>query len=423
MVVLRRKNNNNNKNKPKPKFPIHPDNKDDNNTIDDNDADGGSLSPDSDTLLDRSSLHSETLAGDRSSHTLQNVTVQQSQQSSSSPLLKTSAPLSKEANLKSPVKMVDGQLEVQMFATVEEFEAHLPDTVTVLEGPFGARVYLIGSAHFSEESMNDVSFVIRNVRPDFVMVELCASRSHIMLMDEAQLMHEATDLNLAKIRDIYKSNGLNSIFYILLLSMSSKLSKDLGVAPGCEFRRAYREARMIQGCTVHLGDRPIGVTINRMLRSLSIWDTVKLGWRLLTADDKMTPEEVEECKNESMLEKCMADLAKDFPAFDQLFVKERDQYLAYSLASAAMPVADAQGMPRAVTVVGVVGIGHAAGIKKNWGRVTREQIVRIMEIPEPQLSKRVLKAVVKCGFYGLICWGVYKVVRPRLPAMSYSGGL
>lgn len=303
-----------------------------------------------------------------------------------------------------------------MFATRDEFEANLPETVSVLDGPFGSRVYLIGSAHFSEESMNDVSFVIRNVRPDFVMVELCQSRSHILLMDEAQLMHEATDLNLAKIREIYRTNGLNSIFYILLLSMSSKLTKDLGRAPGCEFRRALQEARMIPRCTIHLGDRPIAVTINRMLRSLSIWDTVRLGWRLLTTDDTITQAEVEECRDKSMLDKCMEDLAKDFPHFDELFVKERDQYMAYSLANAAMPVADENGHPRAVRVVGVVGIGHARGIRDNWGKVSSEQVRKIMTIPEPQLSKRILKATLKYGFYGLVVFGAYKVIRPRWPS-------
>lgn len=384
MVVLRRKTNT----KPLPDKP-------------DDEAD--SLSPDSDTLLD----HTRTSG----SYTLQavNETLKSSQLDSSS------AP--KEAVLKSPVKIgPDGQLEVKIFDTVQEFEAALPDTVSVLQGPFGSRVYLIGSAHFSEESMNDVSFVIRNVRPDFVMVELCQSRSHIMLMNEEQLLHEATDLNLAKLRNIYQSNGLNSIFYILLLSMSSKLTKDLGRAPGCEFRRAFSEAKLLPNCTIHLGDRPIAITINRMLRSLSIWDTMKLGWRLLTADDKITAEEVEECKKESLLEKCMAEMAADFPHFDELFVKERDQYMAYSLQNAAMPVADEQGNPRAVRVVGVVGIGHAAGIKKNWGKVSRQQVERIMTIPEPQLSKRILKATLKYGFYGLICFGAYKIIRPRLPA-------
>lgn len=35
----------------------------------------------------------------------------------------------------------------------------LPDTVTVLDGPNGAKVYLVGTAHFSHKSQQDVSEV------------------------------------------------------------------------------------------------------------------------------------------------------------------------------------------------------------------------------------------------------------------------
>ena len=157
------------------------------------------------------------------------------------------------------------------------------------------------------------------------------------------------------------------------------------------------------------------MTIKRMLRSLSIWDTLKLGWRLLTVDDKITPEDIEKCKDHSLLEQLMAELAKDFPHFDELFVKERDMYLAYSLQNAAMS-GGGRVEPRPVRVVGVVGIGHTAGIKKNFGKVHQSQIERCMTIPEPQLSKRILKATLKYGFYGLICFGAYKIIRPRLPA-------
>jgi pheromone shutdown protein TraB len=37
----------------------------------------------------------------------------------------------------------------------------------------GAKVYLVGTAHFSKESCDDVSLVIQAVQPDIVLVELC----------------------------------------------------------------------------------------------------------------------------------------------------------------------------------------------------------------------------------------------------------
>lgn len=42
---------------------------------------------------------------------------------------------------------------------LDEFDKNLPHTVTLLRTPSGARVYLVGTGHFSVESQNDVSKV------------------------------------------------------------------------------------------------------------------------------------------------------------------------------------------------------------------------------------------------------------------------
>jgi len=49
--------------------------------------------------------------------------------------------------------------EITIYDTIEEFEQNLPSTVTLLNTPFGSKVYLVGTAHFSEESQDDVSYV------------------------------------------------------------------------------------------------------------------------------------------------------------------------------------------------------------------------------------------------------------------------
>lgn len=110
--------------------------------------------------------------------------------------------------------------EIMIYDTLEEFDQNLPSTVTLLNTPFGSKVYLVGTAHFSEESQDDVSYVriptelcsinhmlifylfvpqvIRNVRPDVVMVELCPSRVHILKLDEKTLLEEAKNINIPK---------------------------------------------------------------------------------------------------------------------------------------------------------------------------------------------------------------------------------
>lgn len=53
--------------------------------------------------------------------------------------------------------------EIKIYDCLEEFEKNLPPTVTVLDTPFGSKVYLVGTAHFSEDSQDDVSFVSSNI--------------------------------------------------------------------------------------------------------------------------------------------------------------------------------------------------------------------------------------------------------------------
>uniref|UniRef100_A0A1I8MT40 TraB family protein n=1 Tax=Musca domestica TaxID=7370 RepID=A0A1I8MT40_MUSDO len=305
--------------------------------------------------------------------------------------------------------------EIKVYDTIEEFERNLPSTVTVLDTPFGSKVYLVGTAHFSEESQDDVSFVIRNIRPDAVMVELCTSRIPILKLDEKTLLEEAKSFNLAKIRSIIHSHGyINGIFFILLLQMSAQIAKDLGMAPGGEFRRAFEEIHKLPGCMLHLGDRPIRITLHRALRALSLWQTVKLVWRL-TSSDTISIEEVEECKQRDLLEKLMQEMAGEFPEFSDVFVKERDLFLCHSLQMAALPQpAEGTGELRPVRVVGVVGIGHANGIAKMWGRVDPHIIPAIMEIPPASLSTRICKYTVKYGLIGLTLYGAFKLLKPHL---------
>ncbi|XP_033233151.1 traB domain-containing protein isoform X2 [Drosophila pseudoobscura] len=305
--------------------------------------------------------------------------------------------------------------DIKIYDTLEEFDQNLPSTVTLLNTPFGSKVYLVGTAHFSEESQDDVSLVIRNVRPDVVMVELCPSRIHILKLDEKTLLEEAKNINIPKIRGLIQTHGyINGVFFILMLQMSAQIAKDLGMAPGGEFRRAFEEIHKLPGCILHLGDRPIRITIYRALRALSLWQTMKLVWRL-TFTDSISIEEVEECKKKDLLEKLMQEMAGEFPAFSDVFVRERDLFLCHSLQVAALPQAAPGGSGvRPVRVVGVVGIGHANGIAKMWGNVDPEKIPSILEIPPASLSQRVCKFTLKYGLIGLGCYGVIRFARPRL---------
>lgn len=289
----------------------------------------------------------------------------------------------------------------------------LPETVTVLESLNGGKVYLVGTAHFSLESQEDVAKTIRATQPDVVMVELCKSRINILSLDEETILEESKNMSLQKIHTAIKQNGfMQGVMYLLLLSMSAHLTKQLGMAPGGEFRRAFTEAKKVPGCLVHLGDRPIHITLQRALASLSVWQKVRLAWYMLTSKEPISKEEVERCKQRDLLEEMLAEMTGEFPALSKVFVKERDIYLAYSLsvASAPFPVTpDGNGKVPSV-VVGVVGIGHVPGIVSNWGKVNEKDIPAILSVPEASLASKIIRRTVRVTLYGVAAYGCYRLL-------------
>lgn len=222
-----------------------------------------------------------------------------------------------------------------------------------------------------------------------------------------------------QIRDVIRSDGIvNGIFYILLLNMSAKLTKELGMAPGGEFRRAFEEIHLLQKCRLQLGDRPINITLQRALHGLSMWQTLKIVWRLITSNEKISKEEVEQCKQKDLLEEVMQEMADEYPAFRDVFVSERDLYLCHSLQVAAMPEIQTNGRPpKPVNVVGVVGIGHSNGIVQHWNTDNSAKIQEILVIPSASFSSKCIRFTIKYGILGLIGYGVFRVVRPKLPTI------
>merc|ERR1719422_781717 len=107
-----------------------------------------------------------------------------------------------------------------------------------------------------------------------------------------------------------RQNGtIQGVMYLLMLSMSAHLTKELGMAPGGEFRRAYREAKEVPGCLVHLGDRPIQITLKRAFGSLSYSQMLKLAVTMLTSNVKVTKDDVEKYKQKDILEAMLEEMA------------------------------------------------------------------------------------------------------------------
>ncbi|RVE72226.1 hypothetical protein OJAV_G00059890 [Oryzias javanicus] len=259
-----------------------------------------------------------------------------------------------------------------------------------------------------DSSKKDVATTIRAVQPDVVVVELCQYRVSMLRMDESTLLKEAKDINLEKVQQAIKQNGLMSgLMQILLLKVSAHITEQLGMAPGGEFREAFKEAGQVPFCKFHLGDRPIPVTFKRAIAALSLWQKARLAWGLCFLSDPISKEDVEKCKQKDLLEQTMSEMIGEFPALHQTIVAERDIYLTHTLRQAARCVEaphDAQKVP--AVVVGVVGMGHVPGIERNWEK--QLDIEEIMRVAPPSRFSQVFRTILRGVVMGMLGYACYR---------------
>ncbi|XP_050436971.1 traB domain-containing protein [Adelges cooleyi] len=302
-----------------------------------------------------------------------------------------------------------------------------PDTVAILKASNGSTVYLVGTAHFSKESQEDVAQVINVVKPDVVVIELCPSRNSILEIDES-LIANVTGITLEGLRSSINKLGVTQgIFYQLMINISASISRDLGMVPGGEFRRAVEESKKYNSY-IYLGDRPVDITIKRIISMLSWPKSIRLLSHLLfTSDFKITKEDVEKFKNKDLMEALMLQMAADYPELEKVIVDERDKFLTYSLQSCAGIIIDKTGLKpnfivsRPQIVVGVVGLGHVAGIKNYWETITKEEVTELTVIPPQSRSSKIIKIVIKVSAYGVLIWGISKIPGVRTASkMAYS---
>ncbi|WOG98802.1 hypothetical protein DCAR_0418147 [Daucus carota subsp. sativus] len=215
-------------------------------------------------------------------------------------------------------------------------------------------VYLVGTAHVSMESCQEVEAVIKFLKPQVVFLELCASRVAILTPQNLKVP------TVGDMIDQWKKNK-NNAFGILYSWFLAKVASKLEVFPGAEFRVAYEEA-MKYGGKVILGDRPVNITLGRTWGKMPLWHRLKLLYSLVfqafllpSAED--LAQMLKDMDDVDMLTLVIQELSKEFPTVMETLVHERDKYMSSRL----LRVASEQS-----SVVAVVGKGHLQGIKKHW---------------------------------------------------------
>ena len=262
----------------------------------------------------------------------------------------------------------------------------LPSTVHALEIE-GRQIYLVGTAHVSHSSVDDVHTTIEIVSPDTVCVELCQPRYESL-----------TNPDSWKSLDILKVLREGKVYLLLssliMASFQRRIAKQLGIQPGAEMLAAIEDAEK-EGAELVLADRRIDITLKRTGARLGFWTKIKVFSQLLGGllmDEEIEAAQVEELKQEERLADALQLLATELPQAKETLIDERDRYLAQRIR-------DAPGEK----VVAVIGAGHIEGIRREITK--NEPLDDLDRVPEPRLLPRVLKWAIPIAIVGLLVYG------------------
>ena len=91
----------------------------------------------------------------------------------------------------------------------------------------GKRIVLVGTAHISRESVEEVSRVIEQEQPDTVCIELCAARYEALRYGDRW-----KEMDLFKV--IRQGKAMLLLANLLMSAFQRRLGAQLGVEPGAE---------------------------------------------------------------------------------------------------------------------------------------------------------------------------------------------
>ena len=250
-------------------------------------------------------------------------------------------------------------------------------------------IILVGTAHISQASIDQVKKAIEDERPDCVGVELDAQR-----FDQLKQGAKWRDTDLVKV--IKEGKGYLFLLNILLVNIQRQLGDQVGVKPGEEMLEAVRAAEA-KNIPVALLDRDVRITMKRAMAKMSAVEKFKLLYSILLAlfemHEPLTKEKVEELKQQDTLNALLKELGKEAPAVKQVLVDERDQFIANKILAA-----------RGKKIVAVVGAGHIEGIKKHLGH--QMPIAHLNLEPTKNVWMEFLKFVVPLAFLGVLAYGL-----------------
>lgn len=211
-----------------------------------------------------------------------------------------------------------------------------------------AEIRIVGTAHVSQQSVDEVRAAIGEFNPDVVAIELDPSRFKA-------LKRQAAD---PSVQDVLEVKNFNSLLVQWLLAyLQRKIGLDVGVEPGAEMKAAIGEAES-RGIAIALVDRDIRITLLRFWNSLGLLEKIRMFWALVISIaevDNGQQIDIESLKDQDVIDVVMEEFRKFSPNGARALIDERDAFIAHQLVLLKSQRPEGK-------ILAVVGAGHRQGI-------------------------------------------------------------
>jgi pheromone shutdown-related protein TraB len=229
----------------------------------------------------------------------------------------------------------------------------------------GKEIILIGTAHVSKQSVEQVKEVIDRERPDSVCIELDEQRYKSIMEG-----NKWREMDIFKVIKEKKATLL--IMTLAISSFQNRLAKQFDTKPGQEMIQGIESAKEI-GAELVLADRNIQITFSRIWGNVGVWGKAQLLTSIIYSifnKETISEEELEKMKTQDTLNASLNEISEAFPRLKKPLIDERDQYLAQKIKEAP-----------GKKVVAVLGAAHVPGITKE---IHNEQDLQALTKTKPK---------------------------------------
>jgi pheromone shutdown-related protein TraB len=229
----------------------------------------------------------------------------------------------------------------------------------------GKEIILIGTAHVSKLSVEQVKEVIDREQPDSVCIELDDQRYKSIMEG-----NKWREMDIFKVIKEKKATLL--IMNLAISSFQNRLAKQFDTKPGQEMIQGIESAKEI-GAELVLADRNIQITFSRIWGNVGVWGKAQLLTSIIYSifnKETISEEELEKMKTQDTLNASLNEISEAFPRLKKPLIDERDQYLAQKIKEAP-----------GKKVVAVLGAAHVPGITKE---IHNEQDLQALTKTKPK---------------------------------------